>query len=538
MGNDLSPPPVKVVDKLIDRILAAAEIVDTDIEHFYPYQRDFASRILESIIVNDGDVIIGEFSRQSGKSRTLASIMSVVLPMLRPLSLDPRLENTTLGRFRGGFWSGIFAPAEHQAQNVYTKIRDNCSSPEYKELLKDFGVKIISDTQKTIKLNNLSYVKVQSASSSALVESYTFHLILIDEAQDVATTVVQKSIHPMCAATLGTIVKIGTPKEDISDCDFFESIEAAKTDKKTRRNYFRFDSDTVEKYNSRYKKFIDKEKLRLGINSIPYRMSYRLEWPASLGMFMTKEQFYGLGEWEGRGLVGNFGWQTEKRWGIQVAGIDWAKNLGDTIVTIGDIDLESQLLIDNEYYYDVNVINYLQLHGEDYEQQYPKVVNFLLNYNIERMHVDGTSGSVGDPIYSRLAADSSLSGIPMESVSFNTSNKSRLYKQGQQEMQAGRVKIAGNAFAQRSNLFKDTETEFLQLQKGYTANGFLKVNKPLNRRGAKDDIPDSTVLMVDAARKWAGTRVSTFKENVFLSKRRPDEYFGVSRVNKKLIVGR
>ena len=52
------------IDWLIDKILMYSE-KQADIE-LYPYQKEFARRIIESIVLNDGEEITALFSRQSG----------------------------------------------------------------------------------------------------------------------------------------------------------------------------------------------------------------------------------------------------------------------------------------------------------------------------------------------------------------------------------------------------------------------------------------------------------------------------------------
>jgi hypothetical protein len=92
--------------------------------------------------------------------------------------------------------------------------------------------------------------------------------------------------------------------------------------------------------------------------------------------------------------------------------------------------------------------------------------------------------------------------IQIEGVGFTSVNKSRLYKQGQQEIQAGRLKVAGSINAQRSKIFETVKSEFLGLRKQHKANNILKVEKNPKRKDAKDDIPDSVMLCMDAAKRY------------------------------------
>ena len=108
----------------------------------------------------------------------------------------------------------------------------------------------------------------------------------------------------MSAAVNGTIVKIGTSNNQI--CDFLETIRRNKRmdiensrKRGYRRKHYEYDYKVAMKYNPLYKKFIEKEKRRLGEDSDAFRMSYKLEWILERGMFVSPEM---LDKIEDRGL--------------------------------------------------------------------------------------------------------------------------------------------------------------------------------------------------------------------------------------------
>jgi len=357
-------------------------------------------------------------------------------------------------------------------------------------------------------------------------------LVIIDEAQDIESSVITKSIFPMLASTLGTSCLIGSPKFDISDCYFYNVIQIAKDDPKRRHNYFRYDSDIVQEYNPRYKKFLQEQRASIGETSVEYQMSYKLVWPTERGMFITDDCFKGTGEWGGRGIVGDFDWIKEKRAGIQIAGIDWGKNNGDTVVTIGDVPQESVMDYDDTITFTLNIISMLLLHGDDYESQYGDVIEFLGNYGVVQLNVDATAGSVGDPLYDKLINDARLSHINIRGVPFTTPNKSRLYKQLQTEFQGGRIHIAGGPTARRTRLYADARKELIGLVKKHSNSGHLIVNKNPHKKNAKDDIPDSICLCLDAAKSYFEEGASA-GENMFFAptriRRAQNNSVGISR---------
>src|SRR4051794_37984637 len=64
----------RTVDKIIDRLLVVVDILSG--HPLYGYQKPFASRLLESLIINDGATLTALFSRQSGKSETVANTVA------------------------------------------------------------------------------------------------------------------------------------------------------------------------------------------------------------------------------------------------------------------------------------------------------------------------------------------------------------------------------------------------------------------------------------------------------------------------------
>src|SRR5215831_5301138 len=67
---------------------------------FYPYQREFAYRIVESLILNDAEELTGLLSRQSGKTETLANTLAGCMVLFPKLALTFEL----LKRFEKGLW--------------------------------------------------------------------------------------------------------------------------------------------------------------------------------------------------------------------------------------------------------------------------------------------------------------------------------------------------------------------------------------------------------------------------------------------------
>ena len=82
-----------------------------------------------------------------------------------------------------------------------------------------------------------------SGAKGTNIESKSFHIVIVEEAQDMDSHKVKKSIHPMLSAYNGTIIKIGTPNN--KRCDFLDAINRNKrldskkkhSQKKSNRKY-------------------------------------------------------------------------------------------------------------------------------------------------------------------------------------------------------------------------------------------------------------------------------------------------------------
>lgn len=95
--------------ELVNRIFTFCELYSG--KTMFPYQEQFSKRVIRSILENDGEEITALFSRQSGKSETIALTVGglmIILPQLANMPMfadDPRLR-----MFKDGLWVGIFAP--------------------------------------------------------------------------------------------------------------------------------------------------------------------------------------------------------------------------------------------------------------------------------------------------------------------------------------------------------------------------------------------------------------------------------------------
>lgn len=379
------------VDRLIDKVL---QFMDVLVGYpLHDYQQPLSRRIIESVIVGDGEEITGLAARQSGKSEIIANTVATLMVLLPRLA---KLYPDLLGKFSEGFWVGLFAPTEGQAETLFGRTVSRLTSERAVEILGDPEIDDIATrtagVTKGIRLKKSgSMLTMMTANPRAKIESKSFHLIIVDECQEADDFVVVKSIAPMLAYYAGTMVKTGTPTTNKNN--FYRSIQLNKrrqTSRGSRTNHFEWNWKDVAKVNENYAKFIRKEILRIGEDSDEFQMSFNCKWLLERGMFVTSSVMDELGD-TSQELVRS--WFRSP----VVVGIDPARKTDSTVITVVWVDWDRP---DEFGYFDHRVLNWLELQGDDWEDQYFQITNFLANYDVLAVGVD--ANGVGDAVAQRL----------------------------------------------------------------------------------------------------------------------------------------
>ena len=491
---------------LVNRIYNFCEVYSGRV--MYPYQGQFSKRIIRSVLENDGAEITALFSRQSGKTETVAITVGglmIILPQLANMPMfldDPRLQ-----MFKDGFWVGIFAPSQRQAQTTYNRMRGRMMCKEAQAVLTDpdFRLEFTTSNGQTVALSNGSFCTAISASDGSNIEGESFKFIICEECQDISNFKIRKSIHPMGAAYNATICKIGTATTYKGD--FYEAIQRNKKeyeDGKLRiRNHFEYNYKVVMKYNPKYAKYVEREKRSLGENSDEFRMSYNLEWIISRGMFVDiekveKECGDEYLERVSSDLVAN-----------HVAGIDVGggssknkKDADSTVITVVEVDWNNPVLmestIDEEtgedivyLAYNTYIKDWLEIApeiAENYEEQYGIIMDYLKLFRISRVVIDATREA---SLAQRVQANMRCEVIPF---TFSSKSKSDIYKHLQTEINTGRARFPMSPRVKETKEYKKFTQQLADLQKGYSGS-YLVVSHP-DERGAHDDYSDSWALAV------------------------------------------
>jgi len=224
-------------------------------------------------------------------------------------------------------------------------------------------------------------------------ESHTYVAdgILVGNCQDADTFMIEKSIEPMLASTNGTMVFTGTPARVKGK--FYKTIQRNRRHdlkRGVRRNHFSYDYKFVCKYNKKYRAFIAKRKIDPGEDSDEFQLSYNCKWILDQGMFVSDEAFEALGD---KGMRAQKYWYKSK----VVVGIDPARTKDSTVVTVVWVDWDRP---DAFGFFEHRVLNWLEIHNQEWEKQYWHIANFLSDYNILRIGVDTTG--MGSAVYDRI----------------------------------------------------------------------------------------------------------------------------------------
>ena len=495
---------------------------------FHAYQEQFSKRLIRSVIDDEGSEITALFSRQSGKSETVATTVGGMMIILPKLANMPMFANDKrLSRFKDGLWVGIFAPSQRQSQITYNRMKKRLQCKSALAVLEDPDFRYFFSTSngQTVALSNGSFATSLSASEGSNIEGESFKFIICEECQDISNYKIRKSIHPMGAAYNATIAKIGTATTFKGD--FYEAIQRNKRDyesgKLPIRNHFEYNYEVVMKYNPSYEKYVMKEMYRLGENSDEFQMAYNLKWILERGMFIEIQKFE---ENNSEPLAERV--TTDFR-NTHVAGIDLGGKDDSTVITIVEVDWDNPVISEErqneetgelETYiaYKTIIKDWLEILGDNYEDQYYEIMDYLSHYRIGRLVIDATrESSVADRLRANLPYE-------VESFVFGSKSKSDLYKFVDTEIKSGRAKYPYAKCMRDDKEVKKFLQQLADLQKDYRGSYLVVAHPP--EKGAHDDYPDSWALALWATRTPGQVTIArTENKNPFLEKQNSNGYY-------------
>jgi hypothetical protein len=504
--------PKEKIEKLTDVVLQFSQMMTGITLH--DYEREFGWRVIHSILSEDSAEITALFARQSGKTETVSVVVCGMLVML-PVIAQSVPGDLRLEKFLNGFWVGIYAPHYHQSDIMWRRMKARMYSDESKHMLLDPSIDIDltkPSVVENMRLPNGSFVYCGTAAPQSKIEGETFHLVICEESQDMVSEVVRASIHPMAAATAGTIVKIGTCSREVSD--FYEACHRNKRSdivrslsKSKYRKHFEFDYTIVQRVNERYRKYVEQEKERLGEQSDEFRMKYALNWILERGMFVNPDTFDACGitndkqklvvkiRRRGKNITHIFPRSPNvsahaPKMDKLMAAIDVGKE-NSTVVTVGNVFWDGGVSYADKIRYPIHIVNWLEL-NDGHEVQHQKILDFVRNYKISDILVDATGK--GDPVYERLAASLEGEGIHVRPFLFSAASKDLGYKLFLQELSAGRFTYPAGEWVRKLQKWKNFHVQMTDLRKSWRGSTMV-VNKDPKSKDARDDFCDSAMML-------------------------------------------
>lgn len=452
---------------------------------FYPYQEEVSDKILEALIQNlrltssasEEEIkklklieIPIEFSRQSGKTTAVVYTVEFIMTWLSVY-------------FKRQIHIGIFAPQIEQAKTDFDRLKIALRKVKDMIVIDEATEKLVKEQEnaKTLVLPDGSSCYIAPVSKTSHPESKTLDLMIFEESQDLDDKIVKESIWPIGASTNAPRVYIGTAGTSIK---YFyrlgqsgESLKLYYDDIVAQRRLTY--GKTKDAKHLIYEQTVKQEIEKHGRDSDEIQRPYFGKWLIGTGQFCTQEDLDKL--YSDRGLTNQY------KKSDCYAGIDTAKNPDSTIVTI---------LRYNEEIGKKEVINWLELRGENYKDQFDIINFFLSNYRIVAVAIDSTGQGDFMPDMFERETEWADEKSGLYRVKFSAVSKDLMYK----NLKVSIKELLTTLPKQGTKNSEKFRQQMLDLQQEYKGQ-LLSVHHP-DDPNAHDDYPDSWALAEWAYAKY------------------------------------
>ena len=453
----------------------------------YPYQEDISNRILIALlhklnVATAEDVknlglfeLSIEISRQAGKTTAVVHTVEFIMTYISELYKKP-------------IHIGIFAPQIEQARTDFERLKNALRPVKDLIIQDDETSKSIKEREnaKTLILPNGSSAWIAPVTTTSKPESKTFDIMIFEEAQDLDDKIVQQQIWPIGATTNAPRIYIGTAGTRL--CYFrslgmkpraikiyFEDIA------KQRQQVY---DKTGEIKHLMYEQTVrnEIENAQEGIESDEIQRPYFGKWLIGEGQFTTIEELRTL-ETDRKYT------QSEKSMDC-FAGIDTAKHPDSTVVTVLRYNPELKKK---------ELLNWLELRGENYKNQFDIIMDLLSRYSIVGLAIDSTGQGQFMPDWIKQESEWRDEYSGLYEIKFSAMSKDAMYRN---------LKVVIKDFLTTlPNLSTTNSKRFVEqminLQQQYKGQ-YLSVAHPDDDK-AHDDYPDSWALAEWAYAKWSET---------------------------------
>ncbi len=338
----------------------------------YDYQIAIANRVLKAYLYDrrrgPAPELGIEVSRQAGKTTGVVYVVAFLMTWFPKTRI------------------GIFAPQREQAKTNFDRLK--VLLKKLTQVTGEFNPD--ESNANTLRLENESECYIFPVTPTSHPESKSLDLIIAEEAQSLNDHEFMNDVRPMGASTNAPVIFIGSAGYSL--CYFYRLLqrndELIYDCKKVFEHRQRLYEKTGNPEHLRYKTFVEEEERRLGTDSDEFRAPYLLKWILGGGQFCTGEDLDRL-------IMGHSRiYQEGKR--ECYAGIDTAKNPDSTVVTIlRELPEPRKIKLtingrEVETEVRKELVNWLELRGDNYKDQFDIISNFLGNYNVRAVAIDAT----------------------------------------------------------------------------------------------------------------------------------------------------
>lgn len=416
-----------------------------------------------------------EFSRQSGKTTAIVYTVEFILTWLSV-------------KFNRPIHIAIFAPQIEQAKTDFDRLKVALRRIKDMIVVDEITEKLIKEQEnaKTLVLPDGSSCYIAPVSKTSHPESKTLDLMIFEESQDLDDQIVKESIWPIGASTNAPRVYIGTAGTRI--CHFYRLGQSGDSLKlyfedivSQRREVF---GKTGDVRHLIYEQTVRQEIEKAGFESDEIQRPYFGKWLIGTGQFCTQEDLDKL--YTDRALTFQYT-NGRRKQGETFAGIDTAKHPDSTVVTI---------LRYNQDLKKKEILNWMELRGENYKDQFDIIIEFLKNYEPVAVAIDSTGQGDFMPDMFEKETQWADENSGLYRVKFSAVSKDMIYKN---------LKVSIRQLLTTLPKMDRTKGEkfrqqLLDLQQEYKGQ-LLSVHHP-DSPDAHDDYPDSWALAEWAYARW------------------------------------
>ncbi len=464
---------------------------------FYDYQLEIAASIFEYVIQNmrltsgatEEEIKklklneLGiEISRQAGKTTTIVHVVEFLMIYFtrafgRPIEIN------------------LFAPQKEQAKTDFDRLKAALIKTTTFQVIHHNDERAKEESNaRTIVLPNGSSCYIFPVVGSSKPESKSPDLMLFEESQDMDDKIVQQQIWPMGAAKNSPRIYIGTAGTKI--CYFYRLTQSDKA----LRLYF---NDVVAQRRKKYlettqafphlvyEQYVKQEIEKQGLESDEIQRPYFGKWLIGTGQYVTQEILDELFTDRKR--------TYHERQSDCYVGIDVAKHPDSTVVTVLRYNPEAKKK---------QVLNWLELRGENYQDQFDIITGFdsrtgkfsdegfLSKYKVIAVAIDSTGQGDFMPDLFQRHTEWQDENSGLYRIKFSAVSKDMMYKNLKVSIKELLTDLP-KADTREADRFRQ---QMLDLQQEYKGQ-LLSVHHP-DTGEFHDDYPDSWALAEWAYAKY------------------------------------